>query len=151
MFKPGSQLDRAVDYAMGEVARVGNLDALPPPVRTVLLVHAAQGIIDNGGLQYFFESDFPHQPPYSDFVDAYRAIGADAEATALAEAVKLFPFAEPQKHQRRRDEFLEQFPVGRRQRYVNPFEPYTDQICGSMAVWRLLAKYVVEHAAAFPR
>jgi hypothetical protein len=146
-----SELDRALKYALAEVERVGVPDKLQPPVRTVVLVHAAQGIIDNGGLQYFFESDFPGQPPYSVFVDAYRAIGADEEASALAEAVKLFPFADPHRFQTRRDKFLERFQHGGAHRSDSPFEPYTDRLCGNQNVWRLLKKYVRHHAESFRR
>ncbi len=134
MAKRESQLDRAVDYALAEAVRVGDPAKLPPAVRTVLLVHAAQGIIDNGGLQYFFESDWANQPPYSIFVNGYRAIGSAAEADALAAAVQLFPFAEPHKHQRRRDKFLEQFHKDGGHRSDSPFEPYTDQPCGTREV-----------------
>jgi hypothetical protein len=151
MAKPISQLDRALKYALAEVERVGDPDKLPPAVRTVVLVPAAQGIIDNGGLQYFFESDFPGQPPYSVFVEAYRAIGADAEARALADAVQLFPFANPHKFQRRRDTFLTRFLNGDAHRPDSPFNPYTDKLCGNQEVWRLLEQYVRVHAELFPR
>jgi hypothetical protein len=136
---------------MAEVARVGNPALLPAAVRTVLLVHAAQGVIDNGGLQYFFESDWPGQPPYSNFVDAYRAIGAVSEASAIAAAVELFPFSEPHKHRGRRDEFLERFLDGGSHREDSPFEPYTDQLCGNERIWKHLAEYVATNRAAFPR
>src|ERR687890_591346 len=99
MGKSPSKFDRALDYALAEVSRIGDLRKLPARLRTVVLVHAAQGIIDNGGVQYFFESDFPGQPPYSVFVDAYHTIGAEDEAQALADAVKLFPFANPHRFQ----------------------------------------------------
>ena len=149
MGKRPSKFDRALKYALAEVERVGDPDKLPPPVRTVVLVHAAQGIIENGGLQYFFESDFPGQPPYSVFVDAYRAIGALEEAKALADAVSLFPFANPHRFQARRDKFLEQFLDGGAHRPDSPFEPFTDQLCGSNDVWPLLEAYVERHADLF--
>ncbi len=149
--KRGSQLDRALKHALAEVERVGDTDKLSSPVRTVVLVHAAQGIIDNGGLQYFFESDFPGQPPYSVFVNAYRTIGADAEAQDLAHAVKLFPFADPHKFEGRRNKFLERFRDGGAHGPDSPFEPYTDKLCGNRKIWRLLEQYVRRHAESFPR
>ena len=149
MAKPPSQLERALDFAMAEVARVGGPENLPQSVRTVLLVHAAQGAIDNGGLQYFFESDFPGKPPYSVFVDSYRAIGADAQAQALADAVMLFPFAEPHKFQRRRDTFLSRFLDDDGERPDSPFRPYTHALCGNVEVWRLLEQYIKCHAQSF--
>jgi hypothetical protein len=102
-----TQFDKAIDHALREFDRVGDLDKLPRAIRTVAIVQSAQGIIDNGGLQYFFESDFPNQPPYTIFVDAYREIGASAEADALGSAVALFPFAQPHKDKAGRDSFLE--------------------------------------------
>ena len=145
-----SSFDRALNYALAEVERVGDPDRLPSPVRTVVLVHAAQGLIDNGGLQYFFESDFPGQPPYSVFVEAYRAIGANGEADALADAVNLFPFADPHRFQERRENFLETFLDGGAHRPNSPFEPFTDRLCGNQNVWRRLKAYVERHPESFP-
>ena len=149
MAKRRSNFDRALEHALAEVARVGDPDKLPPPVRVVVLVHAVQGIVDNGGLQYFFESDFPGTPPYSVFVDAYRTIGADSEAQALADAVKLFPFENPHRFQARRDKFLEQFLDGGSHRPDSPFRPFTAKLCGNKNVWRLLEAYVERHAESF--
>ena len=145
-----SNFDRALNYALAEVERVGDPDKLPSPVRTVVLVHAAQGLIDNGGLQYFFESDFPGQPPYLVFVEAYRAIGANGEADALADAVNLFPFADPHRSRERRENFLETFLDGGAHRPDSPFEPFTDRLCGNQNVWRRLKAYVERHPESFP-
>jgi hypothetical protein len=150
MEKPPSQFDRALKYALAEVDRVGDPDKLPLPVRTVVLVHAAQGIIDNGGLQYFFESDFPGQPSYSVFVDAYRTIGANDEAQMLADAVKLFPFENPHRFAPRRNEFLESFLAGKSHHPDSPFDPLTNKLCGNKNVWRLLEAYVERHPEPFP-
>jgi Domain of unknown function (DUF4375) len=142
-----SQLDKAMDYACAELERVGDLEMLPKVVRTVAIVQAAQGIIDNGGLQYFFESDFPNQPPYAIFVDAYREIGAIAEADALAAAVSLFPFAEPHKNQTARDKFL----VDLGQDLRSPMWDFDGKLCGSEEVWRLLASYVGRNPRSFSK
>jgi len=150
MGKRLSKFDRALKYALAEVERVGDPGQLAPPLRTVVLVHAAQGVIDNGGLQYFFESDFPGRPPYSVFVDAYRAIGADDEAQALADAAGLFPFAKPHRFQARRDKFLEQFLDGGSHRADSPFKPLTDKLCGNKNVWRRLEAFVERHRESFP-
>jgi hypothetical protein len=101
-------------------------------------------------LQYFFESDFPGKPPYSIFVDAYRTIGANSEAQALADAVKLFPFDNPHRYQERRDKFLARFLDEGSHRPDSPFEPLTDKLCGNKNVWRLLEAYVERHAGSFP-
>jgi hypothetical protein len=146
-----SKFDRAVEYALGEVKRVRDPDKLPTPVRTVVLIHAAQGIMDKRGLQYFFEADFHGQPPYSVFVDAYRTIGANDAAQALADAVRIFPFADPHRVQSRRDNYLEQFLDDGTERPDSPFKPLTSKLCGNKEVWRLLEAYVELHADSFPR
>jgi hypothetical protein len=141
-FDKDSLLDRAFRVAQVAYKGAGALEKLPTPLRTVLMIFAAQGIIDNGGLQYFFENDFPGQPPYSTFVDAYREIGAKDEA-ALAAGVDLFPFPDPHQHLKLRREFQERFPD------EGPFAPYSDFLCGDKKVWEMLLEYVLKHADAF--
>jgi tetratricopeptide (TPR) repeat protein len=146
-----AELNEAIRYVINEAKRVGDPLKLPESVRMVFLVQGAQGIIDNGGLQYFFAWDWEGQPPYSIFIDAYRAIGAEAEADALAAAVASFPFADPHRHQEERRKFMEQFireKGGTEHRADSPFERY--DICGNQAVYRLLLDYISLHAAAFP-
>ena len=145
------QIERAVKYAYAEINRVSDPNKLPSPVRTVILIHAAQGIIDNGGLQYFFESDFEGQTPYLVFVDAYREIGAEDAAQALADAVKLFPFPDPHLYQTRRNEFLELFSNDGTHRPDSPFEPYTHILCGNDRVWSLLDQYILGNLDSFPQ
>ena len=140
-----SQLDRAINYAFAELERVGDPMKLPLPMQTVVHVVTAQGIFDNGGVQFFFESDFQGPPPYSVFIDAYQEIGADDEAKALAAAVDLFPFRNPHKFQKRRDKFLG-LQHGQQE---SPMWDYDAKLCGSEQVWPLLAKYVRRHANSF--
>lgn len=52
-----------------------------------MLLHAAQGIIDNGGFEYFFESPFEGNPDMEDFPRVFDAIGATASAAAVQEAL----------------------------------------------------------------
>lgn len=52
----------------------GDVSKLPTEMQVVLRVHSAQGVMDNGALQYFFESNWEGTPPYSVFVDAFRQI-----------------------------------------------------------------------------
>jgi hypothetical protein len=149
---PKADFDEAIHFAIDEAKRVGAPFKLPEPVRTVYFVQGVQGIIDNGGLQYFFAWDWEGQPPYSIFIDAYRAIGAEAEADALAAAVASFPFADPHKHQDQRRKFMEQFlrkVGGTIHRPDSPFELY--DICGRKAVWHLLSEYISLHSAVFPK
>lgn len=84
-----------------------SMDALPHPVQIVLIVDASHGVLMNGGLRYFYESDWPGNPPYDVFVAAYEAIGAPETAHAIRDTAKLFPFPDPHLDQERRDAFLE--------------------------------------------
>ena len=146
MTKRLSQLDRAINRAFAKLKRVGDIEKLSPPLQTLVNVVSAQGIIDNGGFQFFFESDFEGQPPYSDFMDAYREIGAIEEANLMAAAVKMFSFAEPHKFQSRRNEFLDRFQG----QDHSLFWKYDLIFCeSSNKVERLLERYVRKHAAAF--
>jgi len=115
---------------------------LSPPSSVVAIITCAQGIIDNGGLRYFFERDFPGQPSYGLFVDAYRAIGADSEAQAIAEAVSAFGLSRPELQGRARFRLLEG-PVGAQ------VERFDMQMCSD--VWRMLDAYIREHETEFGR
>ena len=148
MASPKSKLDTAVEHAMSKARAAKDVAALPDAVRTVALVHAAQGIIDNGGLQYFFEADFPGKPPYPLFIEAYRNIGAAAAAAALAEAVSLFPFPEPHRHAAKRNKFMDSFKDEDDEPVNSPFERLTKPLCGNKSVWRLLEAYVEKNAKA---
>lgn len=146
------QLTSAIDYAFAELNRVGGFpELLPAPLRTVIVIVSAQGVIDNGGLQYFFESDFPNSPPYSVFTDAYREIGAGTAADDIAEAVALFPFAEPHLSKDQRNEFLDSFNDEEDDPVDSPFEPLSNRLCGNRAIWQALETYVSQHAASFLR
>jgi hypothetical protein len=69
-------IERAtVDVHRDEVAQNWNPLDLPEPLATTWAVVTSQGVIDNGGLQYFFENDWPASVTYSVFSDAYRTIG----------------------------------------------------------------------------
>ena len=85
----------------------GDLSRLAPSIRTFLLVYSAQGVIDNGGFQYFFEMDWPNEIPYSDFVEAYRQIGALEAADALSSAANMFDFENPHLFEDKRMLFMD--------------------------------------------
>ncbi len=67
------------------------IDTLPPVIQNFLLVVSAQGVIDNGGYRYFFGADWPGNPPYSKFIDAYQSIGCEEQAKELERVVGTFP------------------------------------------------------------
>ena len=141
-----SALGKPYDYAVACLnAAGGNLDGISVPLQTLLIVESAQGIIDSGGLEYFFEADFPNTPPYSWFVDAYRRIGADEAADCIEAASLLFPFDEPQCFAPLRELWLEKFSADPH----GEFRRLSNRICGDGAVWEMLANYVNRHPSAF--
>lgn len=52
-----------------------------------MMLITAQGVIDNGGFEYFFENEFDGNPDMSDFVLVYEAVGASSSASAMKEAL----------------------------------------------------------------
>jgi len=56
--------------------------------KVCVMLHAAQGIIDNGGFEYFFEAPFEGRPVPDDFPSVFEAVGAHTSAAALREAFK---------------------------------------------------------------
>lgn len=134
-------LDEASDVAFARLEAVGgDPRRLAEPFRTVAMIYAAQGAIDNGGLHCFFENDWPGNPPYSMFSDGYRNIGAVAEADAIDTATGWFPFSNPERHAGRRCELLSG-SLGERIKTL-------DGGLGSDA-WGLLAEYASIHKEAF--
>jgi hypothetical protein len=138
----------AIKFALSRAESLNDISELHDPVRTVVLVHAAQGVINNGGLQNFFEADFPGKPPYSLFVEAYRRIGADDAASRLEQAVTLFPFPNPHRAVRKRNAFMDRFKDEEGEAKNSPFEPLTNVLCGNKMVWRRLDKYIRKNLKA---
>ena len=77
--------------------------------RTVILVCAAQGIIEYAGFDHFFRSDLPDQPPYEQIAEAFENIGATEAADAIRMAISVFSIDHPEldfEHRRRTMERL---------------------------------------------
>lgn len=139
-------LDRAMNHAFEQLEAAGGDPArLEIPLQTVVVVFAAQGIIDNGGLELFFESDFPGQPPYSFISDAYRRIGAVPLAECIDSAAMLFPFEAPHLAQDRRRSFLAEAA----QDPGHLLGRFSDSICGDEGVWTHLNTYILKNRALF--
>jgi hypothetical protein len=142
----GSAPGAPYEYAIARLqAAGGDVAALALELQTLLLVESAQSIIDNGGLEFFYEADFPNNPPYSDFVAAYRRIGADGAADCIEASALLFPFDQPQHFEPLRQLWLERF----RQEPQHVFARLSAQVCGDASVWAKLRLYVRAHGDAF--
>ena len=141
-----SSLQQATDYALGRLKSAGgDINCLPTPLQTVVVINSAQGIIDNGGLEYFYESDFDGTPPYSLFVDAYRRIGADGAASCIESTQGMFPFGQPHQHEKERQLWLDTVKNNEDHEFVR----LSRKICGDEVVWARSAEYVAANHDAF--
>lgn len=139
-------LNQASDYALARLKSAGgDINYLPTPLQTVVVVNSAQGIIDNGGLEYFYGSDFDGTPPYSFFVEAYRRIGADSAAFCIESSQRMFPFDQPHRHEKARQLWLDTVKNNEDHEFVK----LSLKICGDEAVWTKLAEYVAANHDAF--
>ena len=134
-----SLLDKVTILAFSELEKVnGNIDALPVPLRTVVVIYSAQGVIDNGGLEYFFGNDFPDNPPYQIFIDVYREIGANSAAAIFEKSLSYFEMSQPELNLDMRLKFIESLPDDD----SHEFSKLSSSICGDSSVWLLLKQYV---------
>ena len=123
-----------------------DMSRLSESVRIFLLVNGAQGVIDNGGYNYFFEEDWPGNPPYEDFADAYEAIGCIRQAADLRRVAASFPFSEPHLHKDERRAFIE----ARYDKSTYCVPEWGNTLCGDKEVFEKLAMHVAMHRKDFP-
>jgi hypothetical protein len=143
---PKDVLDKAASYAFNSLKRhEGKIERLPEVMQTLIRVYSAQGVLDNGGLQYFFESDWNGNPAYSTFVESYRQIGAMDAAEALDRAVSLFDFENPHLDAKRRQDRMEELWED----HSNEFANLDARLCGNESVWTQLKRFVEQHTEVF--
>jgi hypothetical protein len=123
---------------------------LPEPLLTVWAVEQAQGVIDNGGLGYFYENDWPQNPPYSVFWDAFRRIGASEAAQCIETTAKLFPSECPELDFQMRRDYLNfsSDKAGSQPDEIDRLGWRIIDLGGS--TFQLLARYIREHPDHFP-
>lgn len=142
-------LDETFDFCIEQLEEAGDeVFRLSTPIQTVLTVYNAQGIIDNGGFQYFFENDFPQTPPYSFFSDAYRRIGAECAADNIDKAARLFGFENPHLDMEKRQRFLDEISEDEANE-DSLFHRLGDEICGDDSVFEKLADYIKQNIQYF--
>lgn len=141
-----TEVDDAVDYAFDALERADNdISHLPAHLQVFLRVYSAQGILDNGGLQYFFESNFEDRPPYCLFVNAYLTIGASNSANLLDQAIAMFNIPDPHLDADARQAVMEML-------WNDPTEAFADldlKLCDDESVWGKLRDYVLSHRDDF--
>ena len=139
-------LDRAANSAFAQFEAAGHeFDRLSPETQAFIRVYSAQGIIDNGGLQFFFESDWDHKPPYSVISNAYRRIGAIDCADWLDEAVALFAFENPHLDAQKRQQRMKSLWADD----VGEIADLDFKLCGNESVWKMLKQFAAKHHEHF--
>ncbi len=139
-------LDPFYDRAVSCLSEAdGHMDRLAVPLQTLLIVESAQGIIESGGLAYFYEADFPNNPPYESFAAAYRRIGAEMAAACIEDSAALFPFAEPHLFAPLRELWLEKMAADP----AHAFHSLSARIGNDDSVWQRLTDYVRRHRDSF--
>lgn len=138
-------LDTLSDEAFRRMSAVDdNLQRMEEPYRTIAIIYSAQGVIDNGGLVYFFANDWPHRPPYSEYADAYERIGCIDAANALRSAAESFPIERPELHREQRRAYIE----ANYEESTFEVKGWDDCICGDEQVWKNLAAWARTHRVA---
>jgi hypothetical protein len=144
-----TSLDIAAEGLYRELERLDNdLSKIPEVTRPIALLYMFQGMVDNGGFRYPMETDFPGNPPYSAFVDAYRQIGSLDAAEALEQAVALFPFEHPEHNADARNQFLDSLGDGD-EFEDSEFSRLSDRVCGDETIWKRMDEYVARYRSDF--
>ncbi len=139
-----SDADEITDAIFAKFDAFGSdFDRIEPWEAVVVRIYSAQGVIDNGGYRYFFEANFPGTPDYSVFVDAYRAIGCEAQADDLARVVTTFGFPDPHRDLALRLRYIEEYFDDEAYEVVG----WGDALCGDPEVWTRVATYARSHAS----
>lgn len=100
----------SIDTCFKALDKVSQVERLDHPCRMVVIVYSAWGLIENGGFQYFFESNFPGDPSYETFTQAFNSVGLTDIALRFSKLVSSFPFDEPHKFPDKRQEFIDSQP-----------------------------------------
>lgn len=141
-----SLLERVSECATARVQEAGgDVHQLPEPLLTVVVIETAQGIIDNGGLEYFYESDFQGNPPYTFFVETFRRIGAESVASCIEETSRMFPFSQPHLYEAKRQQWLDTVKHDEQHAFVR----LSRRACGDESIFQKLAEYVEKNRDAY--
>lgn len=140
-------LDALSDEALKRLSAAdSDVSRVEEPYRTIAIIYSAQGIIDNGGLTYFFAEDWPHNPAYSEFADAYERIGCIEAAKALRSAALSFGIEQPELYSEQRQAYID----ANYDETSLEVRGWDDSICGDKKVWENLATWVRTYPVAGP-
>jgi hypothetical protein len=137
----------AADIAFAALEAVDKeLDKLPVAQQFFICVYTSHAIMVNGGLEYFYESDFEDQRPYAYFVKAFRAVGLDRAARCIEASERMLGVDEAHLHEAKRQAALEVIKADE----AHPFHALSFEVTmrGEL-VERKLAEYALKHRALF--
>ena len=103
-------MSSSIDTCFEALNKVQQVEHLDQSCRMVVIVYSAWGLIGNGGFQYFFESNFPNDPSYEVFTQAFSSVGLTEIAVRFSQLVSLFPFEDPHKFPQKRQKFIDTQP-----------------------------------------
>ena len=154
-FEIPENISEVIDWASTDVYRNQDAPSWNPYNRgeqllTVWAVEQAQGVIDNGGFQYFFENDWPENPSYSVFVDAFRRIGAQEAADCIQDVMEMFPFTNPHLDYQMRREYMDSLRAkhGAENSVIDKLGGRVIDLGGD--TFTRLAGYILDHVDSFP-
>ena len=104
-----AKVQHAMQVAMAAAAGAEDLSTLPAPLRTVALVHAGQGVIDNGGLRYFSRRIFRAGRPTTCSQTPTGPSARPMRPTSLPGRWRFFRSPDPHLHVDRRNAFMDAF------------------------------------------
>ena len=104
-----------------------------PAERVVVLVWTLTGIVGNGGIESLLSSDLPGDPGYLLSREAFKTIGCEAAAQALADVAALFPGNKIPGDQHLRRTLLAEHPEATRDAISGRFFELEDAITARLA------------------
>ncbi|GAB1270331.1 hypothetical protein NBRC116493_35850 [Aurantivibrio infirmus] len=116
--------DKFIDELFDFVIENGfNSQKSTPIEKTVVYIVTAQGIIENGGFKYFFESDFDDgKVSHEEIINYFKKIGSVNTASTLKKILEIFPNSKPQKNLYKRQEYIEKYIDSDKNRIVDRLE-----------------------------
>ncbi len=125
-----------------------DINLVPEPDKTLMVIYSAHGIIGNGGFRYFFENDFPGIENYNIIIKSYNNLNLNKHAEAIEKVLSLFPQGQPHKCLDERNKFMAKYFDDESKKY-SPLVDWAEDIFfeDHSAVYDKAVSYYVERKA----
>jgi hypothetical protein len=149
------EIDDLIDWAADDVYQGQDSPSWSPYNQgvqrmTIWAIEKAQGTVNNGGFQFFFENDWPGNPEYVLFVEAFQRIGALEAADCLQDAIDMFPSESPHLDREMRRSYLASLRE-KQGRWKSVIDKLGDRVRDQGGeTFILLAAYILRHIEEFP-